>query len=255
MEKEIRIETPSGSMRTFIAHPDGDGPFPVGVIFMDAIGYRETLRDIGRRYAENGYFVVVPDLFHGFGDGIVFDLNAIRAVGMDSPEGRRLMSFVTGLTTAMGATFTQAILDHLPGEPAADDELRTCLGFCMGSRHAVHTLAAFPDRFSAAAGIHPGKLVTDAADSSHLEFADIRGELYLGFAQRDDASSPEQLAALEEAARAHDVKLRIEVYPDTDHGFAMADTAVFDEAGRERHFERTLELWGGQRSAAGQTIR
>ena len=42
---------PPGPMRTFIAQPDGEGPFPAGLIYMDAPGYREALRDVARRYA------------------------------------------------------------------------------------------------------------------------------------------------------------------------------------------------------------
>jgi carboxymethylenebutenolidase len=96
----------------------------------------------------------------------------------------------------------------------------------------------------AGAGIHPGKLVSDADGSPHRELADIRGELYLGFAERDEASSDEQLEALRAEAESHDTRLTIEVYEDTDHGFALADARVYSEAGAERHYERTLELWG-----------
>jgi carboxymethylenebutenolidase len=255
MEKEIRIETPSGSMRTFIAHPDGDGPYPVGLILMDAPGYREALRDIARRYAAAGYFVVVPDMYHAFGDEITIDINKARAEGMQGEEGQRMFGYVRGLTPQLAASFTRAILDHLPAEPAAIVGPAVCLGFCMGARHMLHTLATFPAMFVAGSGIHPPPLVREGEDSPHLELADVRGAVYLGFAERDAASEPEQLAALQDEATRHDVRLRMEVYPDTDHGFAMADTAVYSEAGAERHFARTLELWGDQRSAAGHTMR
>jgi carboxymethylenebutenolidase len=245
MEKEIRIETPSGPMRTFIAHPDGDGSFPVGLIFMDAPGYREALRDVARRYADNGYFVVAPDMYAPFGEDVAIDINLARSQGPDGEERQRMMGFVRGLTAPLGETLTRAVLAHLPDEPAAGDGVRTCLGFCMGARHTIHTLATFPELFSAGAGIHPAKLVTDDDASPHRELAQIEGELYLGFAEHDDASAPEQLDALRDEARRHAVQLTIEVYPGTNHGFAMSDAAVFDEAGAERHFERTLALWRG----------
>jgi hypothetical protein len=28
-------------MTTFVVHPDGEGPLPLAVIFMDGVGYRE----------------------------------------------------------------------------------------------------------------------------------------------------------------------------------------------------------------------
>jgi carboxymethylenebutenolidase len=250
-EREIRLDTPSGPMRCFIAQPEGDGVggvrFPSGVIFMDAPGYREALFDVARRYAAHGYLVAAPDMYAPFGENIEIDINRVRedrAAGRDSEEGRRMFGYVRGLTAEVGEGLAGAVLEQLDAEAAADDGPRVCLGFCMGSRHVIHTLAAFNDRVVAGAGIHPGKLVSDDEGSPHRDLADITGELHLGFAERDEASSDEQLAALRAEGALHDVRMTIEVYPDTDHGFAMNDARVYSEAGAERHYERTLELWG-----------
>jgi carboxymethylenebutenolidase len=75
MESEIRIDTPSGPMRTFLVRPDGDGPFPAGVIFMDAPGYREALKNVARRYAQAGYLVAVPDMYAPFGEAVSIDID------------------------------------------------------------------------------------------------------------------------------------------------------------------------------------
>jgi len=34
VEREIRVRTTDGDMTTFVVRPDGDGPFPVAVVFM-----------------------------------------------------------------------------------------------------------------------------------------------------------------------------------------------------------------------------
>ncbi|TML69572.1 MAG: hypothetical protein E6G13_09630 [Actinobacteria bacterium] len=41
-ERETRIRTADGEMTTFVAHPDGSGPFPVAVLYMDGVGYRRA---------------------------------------------------------------------------------------------------------------------------------------------------------------------------------------------------------------------
>ena len=51
------------------------------------------------------------------------------------------------------------------------------------------------------------------------------------------------LAAIEEEAARHGVSIRIEVYPGTNHGFAVPGAPIYDPEASERHFERTLELW------------
>ena len=57
-EHEIRVPTIDGEMTTFVAHPDGDGPFPVAVLYVDGVGYRDQVKDNARRFAADGYYVV-----------------------------------------------------------------------------------------------------------------------------------------------------------------------------------------------------
>jgi carboxymethylenebutenolidase len=242
MEKEIRVDTPAGAMKVFVAHT-ADVPTPVAIVYMDAIGYRDELKKIARRYANAGYYTVLPDLFHHIGDGTAFDIRKVIDEKMAGPESARLFDAIGRTTPELGEDFTRAILEHVEHDEAARSGSKVCLGFCMGARHALHAMSAFPAEFVAGCGIHPGVLVTDAPDSPHRELAGVRGEMYFGFAERDAASAPEILAAIEDEARRYDVALEIEVYSGTDHGFVMSDLPMFQEAASERHFERTLEVW------------
>ena len=45
---------------TFVVHPDRGGPHPVILFLMDAPSIREELRDMARRLATVGYYVVLP---------------------------------------------------------------------------------------------------------------------------------------------------------------------------------------------------
>jgi carboxymethylenebutenolidase len=243
MGDDIQIETPTGAMNAFVARPESGSPAPVAVLYMDAIGYRDGLKGIAERYAQAGYYTVVADLFHHFGEGIVFDIHKVIAEQMKGPESERLLGTIAKLTPEMVEQDTRAILDHVALDEDASDGPKVCLGFCMGARHALRTMTAFSDDFVAGCGIHPGVLVTGAPDSPHRDLEGIQGELYLGFAERDGASTPEILSALEEEARRQDVAVEIEVYADTDHGFVMTDLPMFKAEARERHFARTLEVW------------
>ena len=51
IEKICNVRTADGEMETFTARPDGDGPFPAVVLYMDAPGIRGELYDFGRRSA------------------------------------------------------------------------------------------------------------------------------------------------------------------------------------------------------------
>jgi carboxymethylenebutenolidase len=108
---------------------------------------------------------------------------------------------------------------------------------------ALHAAAVMPDEFVAAAGIHPGALVTAQPDSPHRDLADVRGEVYFAFAENDHSATPENVDRFRQAMGEQGVTGSVERLPGTSHGFAMADLPVYDEAAAERHFERTLELW------------
>jgi carboxymethylenebutenolidase len=242
-EREIRVDTGDGPMTTFVAHPGGDGPFPVAVLYMDAIGYREQVRENARRFAAGGFFCVAPDLFHHFGEGVTFDMARIAAEGFGGPEGRRVMELVGSLTPEMAEADTRAVLAAVESEPAAGAGPKVCVGYCMGARFSLHAAAALADDVVAAAGIHPGPLVTDAPDSPHHELAAVRGELYLAFADIDRAVTPEVVERFRAEMERTGVRGAVERVPGVAHGFAMADLPVYDRDACERHFERTLELW------------
>ena len=67
IEDTLDIETAAGEMETFICRPERNGPFPAVFFLMDAPGIREELRDMVRRLATVGYYVLLPNLYYRAG--------------------------------------------------------------------------------------------------------------------------------------------------------------------------------------------
>src|ERR1041384_4569923 len=61
------IATEGGSMETFVVRPERGGRTPVVLLLMDAPGIREELRDMARRLAMVGYYVLLPNLYYRAG--------------------------------------------------------------------------------------------------------------------------------------------------------------------------------------------
>jgi carboxymethylenebutenolidase len=238
-ESEIQVQTPDGVMATFVAHPDGDGPFPVAFLYQDGIGYREQIKENVRRFAADGYYCVAPDLFHRNGAKISFDPARTRTDDAYRAELMRVISTVTPDTVIAD---TDAVLEAIAEDPAAAPGPKVCVGYCMGARVALHAAAARADEFVAAACIHPGMLKTDAPDSPHHDLANVRGELLVAFAEVDQSVTAEMVDDFRRELEEQGVDGVVERWPGT-HGFAMADLPVYDRAASERHFDRTLELW------------
>jgi carboxymethylenebutenolidase len=247
VENEIRVPTADGEMTTFTVRPDGGGPFPVAVLYMDGVGYREQIKKNARRFAAGGYYCVAPDLFYRSGEKVSFDFSRM---GEESYR-ERFMKVAADLTPDAVMSDTQAILASLAADPAAADGPKVCVGYCMGARFALRAAAAMPGQFVAAAGIHPGALVTGQPDSPHHDLASVRGELYIAFAEHDQSATPEVVQRFREELERQRVRGTVERVPGTSHGFAMADLPVYDPGAAERHFERTLDLW--RRNLARET--
>jgi len=243
IEKEIHVQTTDGAMTTFVVHPEGGGPFPVALLYMDGIGYREQVKANARRFAADGYYCVAPDLFFRSGTGLTFDMAKLAADGYKGPEAERLMGAVASVTPERVVADTKAILAAVETDPAAGSGPKVCVGYCMGARLALRVASALPDEFVAAAGIHPGALVTDQPDSPHHDLEGVRAELYFAFAETDQSATLESIDRFRDALEANGIKGTVERLPGTTHGFAMADLPVYNHAAAERHFQRTLELW------------
>lgn len=240
-EQEIQVRTADGEMTTFVSRPEGDGPYPVAVLFMDGVGYRDEIKAHARRFAAAGYVCAAPDLYYRSGRGLHFDPAAFR--DPQGEEAQRMRQAMAAATADAVLADTRTLLTALAEDPAAKSGPMVCVGYCMGARLALRATSALPDTFAAMAAIHPGALVTDGPDSPHHDLAGVRGEIYVGFAEIDRSASAEVVDAFRQAAQEQGVRGVVERIPGVAHGYSMADLPAYDHAAAERHFERTLDLW------------
>ena len=95
----------------------------------------------------------------------------------------------------------------------------------------------FPGTVAAVGGFHGGGLVTDADDSPHLSIGGSTAEYVFGHADHDRSMTLDNVATLEDTLQAAGRPHLNEVYADAPHGYSMADTSMYQEAGAERHFK------------------
>src|ERR1700747_3581602 len=73
IERDVNVTGRSGAIPSFAVCPDGPGAFPGIILYMDAPGIREELRNMARRIARHGYFCILPDMYYRLGT-VLFDL-------------------------------------------------------------------------------------------------------------------------------------------------------------------------------------
>ena len=238
IERQIEIPTQSGPMNTFICHPERGGPYPVIIFYMDAPGIREELRDMARRLASVGYYVMLPNLYHR---AKVEELGPF--VG-DPAARERIFALMNALSIAMVMADTDAMIRFADDDDAASKGTIGCVGYCMSGQFAINAAARNPDRIAAAASIYGTRLITDQPDSPHLVAHLAQGELYIGWAEIDQFAPLDMIAPLTEALRQGHVKAEIELYPGVEHGFAFPQRPAYNKPAAERHWERLFALFG-----------
>src|SRR6266481_9941425 len=95
IEATLDITTKVGEMETFICHPERHGPSPAVFLLMDAHGIREELKDMARRLATVGYYVLLSNLYYRAGRDTIFG-PGVHEEG--SAEHKRMRAIRTKMT-------------------------------------------------------------------------------------------------------------------------------------------------------------
>jgi carboxymethylenebutenolidase len=238
---EVTITTPDGDCAATLHTPDGTGPWPAVILYVDAGGVRETFRLMADRLAGLGYATLLPDVYYRLGGFEPFDMDTVFS---DAEQRARLMGMVGSLGNDMIVGDAAAFLDFLAARPEVTGAGVGTTGYCMGGRISMLVAGSHPERVAAAASFHGGRIAVDGDPSSpHLLAGRVRAGVYVGGAENDGSYTPEQAALLEEALTAAGVEHTLESYPAA-HGFAVPDNPTYDKDADERHWAALAALYG-----------
>lgn len=234
IEREVDITTPEGRMKTFLFHPEHDGPSPVVLYLMDAPSIRPALCDMAARLASAGYYVMLPFLYYRGSPYREFGLS-----DEDMHARKELMGTVTPVNIVGDAG---ALMEFADTDPAARRGKIGAVGFCMSGGLAVSVARAFPDDVAAAASIHGAWLVREEPGSPHVGLDRVRAELYFGWCDNDPTAPAEHREVMEDAMRRAGVRYTIDWLTDAVHGYAPPGTERYDRHASELHWERVHSL-------------
>jgi carboxymethylenebutenolidase len=247
IESMTEITTRAGRMDAFVTHPEEDGRFPAIVLFMDIWGLREELFDIARKIAVVGYHCTVPNFYYRQGNVrlAVFgeDGRMKSFAALPTQEQQRIVAQRRSLTDQMVVEDVNSVLAFFETQPVKGGA-KGSIGYCMGGRHALCAAAAYPNDFRATASLHGTSLVSDTPLSPHRLADAYRGEIYCGFAERDEHAPPATIAALSAAlAGCSTVRYRHRVHPGAEHGYALPDRDVHHKQATNRDWEAIFGMY------------
>ena len=160
-----------------------------------------------------------------------------------SNEDRQaFFKMLLGTTDDLVAADLQATLGYVSNDSAARSAPMGCIGYCIGARSVLRTLADAPSDFRVGVGLHPSFCTTDDDDSPHLGVKDFDGWLYIGFGSEDKMQSADANMPLIDLVKAlpHG---EAEIHEGADHGFGVPGSHNYHEAAFNRSYERAKAMF------------
>lgn len=241
VNETLNLSTADGHMGVHVVRPDGEGPFPVIVFFHHGPGLDEGSKEAMKLLADAGYYVVSHDRYHRVAPWY----RLTPEMRKDQDTMRHFFSAVLmGTTEEMVQADLDAVLAHVAADPAASSGAMGCIGYCIGARSVVVTMAKRTERFAAGVGLHPSFCTTDQPDSPHLLVSSITGSLYVAFGSADKMQSPEDNVPFIEAVRSMpDGRGEADIHDGADHGFAVPGSASYHEAAAAASYRKAFALF------------
>ena len=213
-------QSESRQLEGYLARPEGEGPFPAIVVIHEAYGLNENIKDISRRFADQGYIALAVDLFAGRN----------RTICMFRFMGYMLRSSLQN----DAITDLKASLTFLSEQTGVDNARLGAVGYCMGGSFAI-AWACTDDRLKAIAPYY-------AINPRPLEAVNRLCPV-VGSYPGSDFTTPngQKLdVELERNQVPHDIK----IYPGAKHSFFNDTGRSYNEAAAQNSWERVLAFFG-----------
>ncbi|HEX3680744.1 MAG TPA: dienelactone hydrolase family protein, partial [Galbitalea sp.] len=145
-EEEITLSTGDGDCICHVFTPGDDEAHPAVIFYMDGLGIRPALLGMGRRLADHGYVVLMPDLYYRAGPYTPLSPKELFASG----------DLMAALAPLMGSTDnvraaedSHVFLDYLASRPDVAGTKVGTTGYCLGGGISLTVAGTYPDRVAA----------------------------------------------------------------------------------------------------------
>jgi carboxymethylenebutenolidase len=223
-------------INAYFARPLGAGPYGGVVLVNHMPGWDEFYREFTRRFAQQGYAAICPNIYYRFGAGTPDDV-----VARGRAEGGLVDSNVIG--------DCEAAANYLRALPYSNGKVGI-IGTCSGGRHAVLTASSVPG-FNAVVDCWGGGVVqAETTPQRPVAPIDLTKNLpcpILGLFGNDDQNpSPEQVNQHEEELKKQGKTYDFHRYDGAGHGFFYYDRPNYRQQQAMDGWGKLLEFFGKQ---------
>lgn len=224
--KNIQVTTGSGKkFSAYLAIPEtGQGP---GIVLCQEIfGVNEAMRTKADFLAEEGYTVLVPDLF--------WRKEANIELGYSPEDFEKAFALYQGFNENLGVEDIQDSLTFLKTLEECDKSVgQAVIGYCLGGKLAYLAACRIPDLAVVVSYYGVG------IEKQLEELKNVQANLIIHLAELDQFTLPEVQAKIA-AAAASFPNISVNIYPQVDHAFARPQTAHYHKTSAKFAHEKTI---------------
>lgn len=222
----IQINTAQGhSFAGYLATPES-GKGPGIVLCQEIFGINAAMRSKADFLAEEGYTVLVPDLF--------WRTEANIELGYSPEDFTKAIAFYQQYDEDLGVQDVAASLDFLKALEQCDSEAGLgVVGYCMGGKLAYLAACRLPQVACAVSYYGVG------IDQKLDEMANVKGRLVIHLAALDQFTPPELQSKIQQAAQAVG-NVQCYIYEGVDHAFARPGSEHLHKPSARFAHERSI---------------
>ena len=220
-------------INAYCSRPATPGRYPGVVVIMEAFGLVDHIKDVARRFAEQGYCVLAPDMYtrEGSPDPTVMD---------------QVIKTMFSVPDTQAVADLEGAITYLKGLPEANGKAGA-IGFCSGGRYTL-VLACKSRNLDAAVDSAGGFIIQDEHTPqrpvSPIAMIPTLGCPLLGlFGEEDPNPSPAQAARLQEELDKHGKTYEFHMYRNAGHAFFADYRPTYRPAAAQDMWHRVLMFY------------
>jgi len=217
--ENVQITSTHPAMTAYLALPEGEGRGPAVVVIHEAFGLNDHIKDVTRRFADQGYVALAVDLFAGRNQ-VLCMFRFFGGMFLNSLDHEAIRNL-------------KGSLDWLETQPRVDSNRVGAIGFCLGGGLAIAWACTDP-RLRVIApfyGFNPRPLnVVERACPVVGSYPE--NDFTKGMGEK-----------LNTALQTYQIDHDIKVYPETKHSFFNDQGASYDAAAATDAWGRVIQFF------------
>ena len=204
----MQYSAPDGAqIDAYLSQPAAPGNYPGVIVTMEGMGLEAHMKDLCRRFAEQGYIAIAPDLY--------------TREGRPAPDNVLETLFSVPDSQTMGDLEGAAL--YLKSHSHANGKVGI-IGFCSGGRYTL-MFACTSKNVDAAVDSAGGHIIPDDEPTAARPVAAIDMVANLScpllaiFGEEDGNPSPDHAARLREELDKHNKTYEYQTYANAGHAF------------------------------------